>query len=287
MDGISVALQPAILSLLEAIFTPDSPSPAPIGGGFSIVLPVASQVLTGFLLSPLDLIRTRLMVQSSMPRYRSYSGPLDALAQILTEEGGFKGIYLHPHLLIPTLLDCTLRAVVPVVMPRVVASYLSFGGTPITPETHQFMWAISDWLGTCAGLLVTIPFETVRRRLQVQVRGTAKPLKACVELRPAPYNGVVDTMWHIVTEERSDLPLKPRKRRRKSMSAAAKGKTNAEKTGSEERVVGDAEDSSWLRNTGLGQLYRGLGMRLSASVVVFILVALYGGDEPDVGWTEL
>lgn len=284
MDAISLSLQPIILSLLEAIFVPDSPSPESLHSLSVYALPVVSQILTGFLVSPLDLVRTRLMVQTSMPRYRAYSGPIDALKQILAEEGGIKGVYLHPHLLVPTLIDCALRSIVPIVMPRVVASYLSFGGVPVTGETHPLMWAVSEWTGSSLGYLVTIPFETVRRRLQVQVRGTAKPLKACIELRPAPYNGIVDTMWHIVTEERSDLPLKPKKRRRKSLSA--KGKATAGKVVEEERLT-DVEEGGWLKSTGIGQLYRGLGMRVSASVVVFLLVSLYGGDEPDVGWTEL
>ncbi|TCD61581.1 hypothetical protein EIP91_008236 [Steccherinum ochraceum] len=289
MDGLAVTLQPTILSLLEAIFSSDSPAPDSLHGLTAYALPVISQVLTGFLISPLDLVRTRLMVQTSMARHRSYTGPFDAITQILTDEGGLKGIYFHPHLFLPTILDCTLRSLIPIVMPRVVASYLSFGGVSVTPETHPFMWAMSEWLGSCAGYLITIPFETVRRRLQVQVRGTAKPLKPCVELRPAPYNGIVDAMWHIVTEERSDLPLKPRKRRRKSMSAKGKataGRPVPEEEG-RERVEIAEDEGGWLRNTGLGQLYRGLGMRLSASVVVFILISLYGGDEPDVGWTEL
>ncbi|THH29736.1 hypothetical protein EUX98_g4452 [Antrodiella citrinella] len=270
MDAIAIGLQPTILSLLEAIFSSDSPSPDSLHSLSAYALPVASQILTGFLVSPLDLVRTRLMVQTSIPRHRAYSGPIDAFRQILTQEGGLHGIYLHPHLLIPTLLDCSLRSVIPIVMPRVVASYLSFGGAPITAETHPFMWGLCEWMGGSTGYLVTIPFETVRHRLQVQVRGTAKPLKACVELRPAPYNGVVDAMWHIVTEERSDLPLKPRKRRRKSMSA--KGKASAGKPAEEERVEDAAEPGSWMRNTGLGQLYRGLGMRHAQNINIYTLV---------------
>lgn len=135
-------------------------------------------------------------------------------------------------------------------------------------------------MGNCAGLLITLPFETVRRRLQAQVRGTARPVKACVEMRPAPYNGVVDTLWHILTEERSDLPLKEKRARRSSR--ASKGK-QVER----ERVVMEEDEESWLRNTGIGQLYRGLGMRLGASAIVFILALVSGGEEGDSGWAEL
>jgi fusion and transport protein UGO1 len=122
---------------------------------------------------------------------------------------------------------------------------------------------------SCIGLLGTLPIETIRRRLQVQVRGSAAPLRGCVELRPAPYNGVVDAFWHILTEERSDLPITRRARRRR------KGKE-----------AGD-EYESWFRNTGLGQLYRGLGMRLGASAIVFVLALAGGGEEREGGWAEI
>jgi len=285
-EAISIGLQPTIQSILEQVFAPILPGSyhldAPVYPP-PLLLPVMSQVLTGFILSPLDLVRTRLIVQSSHPRYRTYSGPIDALQQILTFEGGLKGVYFHPHLLLPTLIDCTLRSLVPFVLPGLVASYLSFGGVPITPETHPVIWGVAEFLGSCAGLIVTLPFETIRRRLQVQVRGTAKPIKGCVELRPAPYNGMVDTFWHIMTEERSDLPLKttrPRRRRGSTKGKGVEGKTV------ETEGEGD-EDESWLRHTGVGQLYRGLGMRIGASVTVFVLAMLSGGDEPDSGWAEL
>lgn len=287
-EAISLGLQPVLQSILESIFVPVIPGTSSIPPSFSSSLlsaQLASHVLTGFILSPLDLVRTRLIVQSALPRYRSYSGPIDALQQILTDEGGLSGVYLHPHLLFPTLIDCTLRSLVPFVLPGLVSSYLSFGGVLITAETHPFMWGVSELLGTCASFLITLPFETVRRRLQVQVRGVAQPIKACVEIRPAPYNGIVDALWHILTEERSDLPLKPSKRRRRK-SVGSKGKIREVKEGEKEENESE-EHESWLRHTGIGQLYRGLGMRVGASVIVFVLAMLSGGDEQDAGWAEL
>ena len=109
----------------------------------------------------------------------------------------------------------------------------------------------------------------------MQPRGTARPLKACVELRPAPYNGMVDAFWHIITEERSDIPIKTKRHRRKSQGMKAKA----------EEVVEKKE--SWLRNTGIGQLYRGLGLRMGASAIVFVLANMTGKDQPDAGWAEL
>lgn len=161
-------------------------------------------------------------------------------------------------------------------IPGLVAAYL---GSHVTAETHPFAWGCAELAGNCAGLLITLPFETVRRRLQAQVRGQAKPVKACVEMRPAPYNGVVDTLWHILTEERSDLPLNVRAKRARR---GTKGKPQA---GGDKKM--EEEDESWFRSTGLGQLYRGLGMRLGASAIVFLLAVVSGGEEKDSGWAEL
>jgi mitochondrial fusion and transport protein UGO1 len=271
-----MTIQPFIDNIFQSFFFPSStPFQQP-----PLLLPIASHLLTGFILSPLDLVRTRLIIQSFIPRYRTYTGPIDALSQILHNEGGLKGIYFHPHLLIPTLIDHTLRPLVSLALPGLVAAYL---GSHVTAESHPFAWGLAEFAGNCAGLLITLPFETVRRRLQAQVRGSAKPVKACVEMRPAPYNGVVDTLWHILTEERSDLPLHAKTRRPRRGSKASKGK-QAEQ---DQKRREDEEDESWFRNTGLGQLYRGLGMRLGASAIMFLLAVLSGGEEKDSGWAEL
>jgi len=261
-DALFSTIQPLIDDLFQSLLFPSStPFHQP-----PLLLPIASHLITGFILSPLDLVRTRLILQSFIPRYRTYTGPIDALSQILHNEGGLKGIYFHPHLLIPTIIDHTLRPLVSLALPGLVTAYL---GSHVTADSHPFAWGFAELAGNCAGLLITLPFETVRRRLQAQVRGSAKPVKACVEMRPAPYNGVVDTLWRILTEERSDLPLRVKAKRARLGSKMKE------------------EDESWFKNTGLGQLYRGLGMRLGASAIVFLLAVVSGGEEKDSGWAEL
>ena len=258
VELLSTTIQPLINGFLQSLFLPNlSPFHSP-----PLILPVISHVITGFLLSPLDLIRTRLIVQSFTARHRSYSGPVDAFRQIVRDEGGIHGIYLHPQLLIPTLLDSALRPTVSLALPGMLTRYFGYGH--ITEDTSPIAWSVAEVSASCVGLLVTLPVETIRRRLQVQVRGTAKPLRGCVELRPAPYNGMVDALWHILTEERSDLPI------------IRRGKPAPE-----------GEYQSWFRNTGLGQLYRGLGMRLGATVVVSGLTLVGGTDNADGGWAEI
>jgi fusion and transport protein UGO1 len=210
-----------------------------------------------------------------MTRHTSYSGPLNGLSRINKEEGGISGLYLHPHLLIPTILDRGAAALAVLALPRFLA--VTLGPAHIAPDTHPLSWALAELVASCAGLLVTVPLETVRRRLQVQVRGHAEPIRGCVETRPAAYNGVVDALWHITTEERSDLPLKPRRSRTKTSEAQEDPTEVQDVQGSE----------SWRKNTGIGQLYRGLSLRVGASLVVFFVGLLSGGEEPELGWTEL
>ncbi|KAF7367226.1 hypothetical protein MSAN_00784400 [Mycena sanguinolenta] len=267
---ISTTFQPMVRGVLQAVLIPRSM----VFYRPPMFLPILSHLIVGFILSPLDLIRTRLIVQSFSSRHLTYTGPFDALSRILREEGGLQGIYLHPHLLIPTIIDNTLPPFVSCVLPGLLASYV---GAQITEDANPIAWGFAELAGSCLGLLITLPFETVRRRLQVQVRGTAKPIKGCVELRPAPYNGVVDAFWHILTEERSDLPITPQKRKRR----LSKGK---ERAGEDQSPP---EEQGWMRSTGIGQLYRGLGMRLAASVIMFALALFSGGDEADGGWAEL
>ena len=266
-EMLSSTMQPLIHNALQSIF---APTLVPLyifpGSSTSLVIPVASHLITGFILSPLDLVRTRLIVQSFNPQYRTYTGPIDALRKIVREEGGVWGLYLHPHLLIPTILDNTIRPLISLGLPPLLAGRL-FPGTLVTMESSPVAWGVVEFASSCIGLLATLPFETVRRRLEVQVRGRAQPLKTCVEKRPIPYNGVVDALWHILTEERSDLPVE-----------RGRGKEKGK-----EREGGEV--GIW-RRTGLGQLYRGLGVRLGAGAIVFVLGAITGGGG-EAGWAEL
>jgi mitochondrial fusion and transport protein UGO1 len=276
IEILSSTLQPIIHTTLQALFFP---SPTTIYAQPPLLLPVVSHLLTGFLFSPLDLIRTRLIVQSSSffhPHYTRYSGPFDALGQIIRDEGGVAGIYLHPHLLVPTLIDCTLRPLVALTLPGLIVSYFGSG------EPHPIVWGMAELAGSCIGLLVTLPFETVRRRLQVQMRGNAveRPIKGCVQLRPKPYHGVVDVLWKIVSEEKSDGSGNDKGERRKAQ----------ESRNDEREAKAGKNTGGWFvsRNTGIAQLYRGLGMRLGASVIVFVLALVSGGGaEEDAGWAEL
>lgn len=258
-DAMSSAIQPLIHNSLLSII-----GPSPINS-HPLLIPVISHLATGLILSPLDLIRTRLIAQSSIPAYKNYVGPVDALSHILREEGGLKGVYLHPHLLIPAILENTLRPLITLGFPSALGRLVF-----VSQDTSFAAWSCVEFLASCAGLLITLPVETIRRRLQVQVRGAAKPLRTCVQTRPRPYNGVVDVFWRILTEERSEPPL-------------AYARFRQRKKGKQPEQVRDG----WYSSTGLGQLYRGFGMGVGASAIVLVLAAIAGSDDRNMGWTEL
>jgi len=250
-DALSSVIQPLMHNLLISVFpyTPQSNS---------LLVPVLSHLCTGVLLSPLDLVRTRLIAQSASVPFRAYSGPIDALSHILREEGGFKSIYLHPHLLFPAILENTLRPFVTLGLPFIL------GGSIGINEERTIGWMVIEFLAGCAGLLITLPAETIRRRLQIQTRGNAKSLKTCVRTRRKPYYGIVDAFWRILSEECSDgRPATPN------------------------REGDQTRSQSWYSRHGLGQLYRGFGMGVGASTIVLVLAVVTGSHQSDTGWTEL
>ena len=229
----------------------------PISPRDSIIVPVAAHLVTGILLSPLDLLRTRQVIQ---PRTNAAS-PFTLFRQILREEGGLKNVYLHPRLLIPTILDNTVRPIITLSLPSFI--YRNLG---LREDLNPVAYPIFEFIGTSMGYLITLPIETIRRRLQAQT-GNGEPVKSCVELRPRPYTGAFNATWKILSEERSQPAA-----RKKPKSSKDQAHT---------------EDSDGLiSRTGIGQLYRGLGMSLSAGALVLVLALIAGGEE-EVGWTEL
>ncbi|KAG8715683.1 hypothetical protein FRC11_001311 [Ceratobasidium sp. 423] len=271
IDVLSAFLQPVALSLLSLAFMPSDPTLSLSLSDTSrpikpLAITVASHLLTGVILSPLDLVRTRLIAQTSLSTHKTYSGPIAALRDIYHKEGGLAGMYLHPNLFIPTVIENTLRPLLALSAPLFIERTLF-----VTEESHPVAYQVAELLFSSATLLLTLPIETARRRLQIQSRGSGK-FQACVETRPSPYTGVADVLWKVLMEERS-MPTMLRRRRMSSQGRQT-----------EEEVK---EKGSWINSTGIGQLYRGFGMGMGASGVVFLLATLAGGDSSDAGWAEL
>lgn len=218
-------------------------------------------------------------MQSAQPLHRKYKGPYDALRTIFREEGGVWSTYFHPNLFIPTLLEGILRPVIHLSTPLIISRYLL-----IEPSTSPLSFGLAELVLGTAGLLITIPIETIRKRLQIQSRadfvragragGTGRAWRTCVETRPAPYVGVVEAAWRIMTEETGRIP---RRRRRSSKGAS---------TAAKEEPKEDLGVMGLGVGSGLTQLYRGFGMGVGANCVVFLLGLVAGGGEA-TGWAEM
>ncbi|CAO1630207.1 unnamed protein product [Sympodiomycopsis kandeliae] len=232
---VSAIISPLIPHSLSTLPLPYVPHPKRTLG-----LLVASHVITHYILSPLDLTRTRLIVQSTLPKHRKYTGPWNALKQILEEEGGWGAIYGHPHLVIPALLDLTIRPFISLVSPLMLERMFR-----VEVNTSPVSFAFAELMINTSTLLISLPIETVRRRMQVQRRAswgktvmgvhgsrsspfttptkknnkklsipsstqsnpiTLKGLRTCVETRPEPYSGVWNAISSILTEETSQFP---------------------------------------------------------------------------------
>lgn len=287
LDATTSSIQPVLLSFLTLTFLPPTPyptfttslpllhSPNPIP---LLITTTLSHAFTTILFSPFDLIRTRLIVQSAQPQHRKYSGPLDAFNTVLAEEGGLSTTYFHPNLFIPALLEGVIRPLIHLSTPLIISRFFH-----IEPSTSPITFALAEFVLGSAGLLITIPLETIRKRLQIQSRaefvragrpgGTGRAWRTCVETRPAPYIGIAEAVYRILTEETGRIP----RRRRKSGASR------------EEREVESKEDLGTVGlgvGNGLRQLYRGLGMGIGANGVVFLLGLVAGGDG-STGWAEV
>lgn len=329
LEVTSSTIQPIISSVLS-LFAPTALSPLPLAYApypyKTLGLLLSSHLITGVLVSPLDLVRTRLIAQSTLPAHRKYSGPYDAIKKVAREEGGWKTAYLHPNLLIPTILDFTLRPLLSLGSPLLIEHTLR-----LEPNTHPISYALAELAISTASLCITLPIETVRRRLQLQIRkpqgaeaeqagasssrkitsasvqqqqttatshggidlSTAnvgvRGLRTCVETRPIAYVGVVEAIYRIVTEETVATHV------RSLPKTADAGSTEASesKSGSDETAHAMAQSGILAAKTGhssLGgvrSLYRGFGMAFSANLVVFMLTLVSGERAGPAGWAEI
>lgn len=244
--------------------------------GISIL--VFSHLIPGLLLSPLDLVTTRLVVQPRQSPHKRYRGTVHCLRASAEEEGGLINLITAPRFLIPT----TLYHVVPTFfnsflhlqaerklgVPR--PDTMNARASTVSPVVRN----LSEFIASTAELATTMPLDTIRRRLQVQVNtrtlaGAAAmatvPYRGCVELRQRPYAGVVDCVYRIITEEGRQ-------------SAVARRLKRVTKTGDPD------EEPRPTIGSRLGGLYRGFGMAFTMNTVVFAL-GLVAGEDGE-GWQD-
>ncbi|KAJ1849476.1 hypothetical protein LPJ73_003720 [Coemansia sp. RSA 2703] len=218
---------------------------------------VASHALVGWLLSPLELLRTRLQIQSSSPVHRKYRGMLSGLRTVLHEEGGVRQLYFGAYHLVPTLVKHSLDAVF-----RNMGAFFIDRVCMVDSYERPAAYSVAGLVWKTLAALVMLPVDTVRARLMAQPRYRNKgavgfrEFRTCVPLAPVPYRGMADCLWRMVAEEGESLE-KMRERRRKALRAAADG--------DEER----ARALGSVGRYGLRALYPGITLQLAANVAIF------------------
>lgn len=184
-------------------------SPSPL---MSLAVAVTATAIAATVLAPLDLVRTRLIVTPISAAPRSIYPCLNLLPSISIPSNLLPATILHAC--IPTLISSST--------PLLLRSTLSIDPL-LTPTTYS----ISTFLSSITELFARLPLETVLRRGQVSVlqdhenqrlstsyrtapapRSSSSSPSPDPSLRsfhtivdPAPYRGVLGTMWFVMREE--------------------------------------------------------------------------------------
>lgn len=160
-----------------------------------------------------------------------------------------KGLYLN-HNLLPSILYHTLTPLLQNTTPLIIDRVLR-----ISASESPFLYGLAELTLNTIELLITLPLDTIRKRLQCQIKARMpkKPFETVVALRPVPYTGIADAAYHIVKEEGGRRPK-------------IYGKKNKQ----------NKKPSSRFNTWGLRGLYQGFSMQCTSNIILFVLHAVNG-----------
>ena len=179
---------------------------------------------------------------------RKYKGPFHALKTIIQEEGGIRGLYLS-HNLVPTLLYHTITPLLQNTTPLIIDRVFR-----ISANESPFMYSLAELGLNTLEVIITLPLDTIRKRLQCQIRTRTpgnKRFETVVATRPVPYTGITDAAYCIMKEE---------------------GGASRKKGGRK------LQKKTILTDLSLRGLYHGFNMQCTSNVVLFFLHIVNGID---------
>ncbi|KAJ3046484.1 hypothetical protein HK097_000820, partial [Rhizophlyctis rosea] len=147
---------------------------------------IGSHTLVGFLLSPLELVRTRLVLQTLTPYHRKYHGTYHCLSTLIAEEG-LLSLYLN-RTTFPTILYYTLESFFKISTSTIIEDLLG-----VSPEHQPLAYLAAEIFVNAIELSITLPLETIRRRLYAQIitrTPSDKQFETVVQRCPIPYAGM-------------------------------------------------------------------------------------------------
>ncbi|KAI8902831.1 mitochondrial carrier domain-containing protein [Globomyces pollinis-pini] len=250
---------------------------------------VLSHAITGTVLSPLELVRTRLIVQSSGHQRKKYFGPFHALWVISQEErpephSGILATFYSARLLIPSLLIHSISPLIRYGSICFIEQELGLD-TTFTPVLYKVCQLL------CLGVeaLMMAPVELARKRLFVQRldgfgQGKLKPATpndSCIETYDEPYTGLIDCLNSVVKHEGGKGAIqKPQQLNNISTAewqSVYGGGTSPSPSG--------ANKGMWNGMVGLGigisSMYRGFWPRYASMLITFISEEI---TRDDYGW---
>lgn len=160
----------------------------------SLFVAASAAVVTGLVLAPLDLVRTRLIMTPCTKGSRRTLASLRALPSY----------FVDSMLAVPTILNSLIHPLITLSTPLMLRTkfLLDNQASPMTFSAAKF-------LASTAAILIKLPLETVLRRGQMAVLSTPAYVRALAgkDLRMdtivpiGPYRGVLGTMYHITSAE--------------------------------------------------------------------------------------
>ena len=162
---------------------------------------IALSAIVNFLLTPLDLVRTRLVAQSIYNSEIKCKTLTSALSTIYREEGSLLGLYPNKIFTgITSILLPALRILPMSLFNHFAEDWIESFGIP-----SGLAYALAQFAFSCTNLAITLPIETIRRRLYLQ---NFKPTQTSsskwiyrVPVSPIPYLGFWNCLRRICQEE--------------------------------------------------------------------------------------
>ncbi|KAG0342632.1 hypothetical protein BG004_005642 [Podila humilis] len=233
--------------------------------GPNVATMMTSHLVVGLVLSPLELVRTRLIVQTANPLQRKYSGMLNCFTTIISEEGVaalWGGVNLFPTILYHTLTPLLANSI-PLIIDRVFK---------LTAADSPFLYSLAELGLNTIELLIRLPIETIRKRLQIQIQSkgssSAKKYRTVVETRKRPYYGIVDCVYRIIKEE----------------GGHHKRTSRTTKSPDGSIITSSVPQRPWYSAWGVRGLYTGLGMHLAVNSGLFAVGAVTNLQDEGDDW---
>lgn len=238
----------------------------------SLFVAAAAAVATGLILSPLDLVRTRLIITPANRQPRRALSLLRSLPSYVCS----------PVLVLPTILHSLIHPLLTLSTPLVLRTRFM-----IDKDASPVAFSIAKFCSSSFALFVKLPIETVLRRGQAALVSSpeyVRALEPILKTKPGAaltmtpmeaifplgtYKGVVGTMTHIVWEEGTSAVT--------TSEPPSKAKANSKRKASSTNFK--VAETVYRQGQGVEGLWRGWKVSWWGLVGLWTAAAVGGGGD--------